>query len=446
MTKDQKKYSSAHIIAVDMGYGHERAVNPLRDIADGGIMAANTYQDIPAADRRIWRQSQSVYERISRLKHIPLFGAALFGAMDYVQRIEPFYPKRDLSKPHMQTREMYRYIRNGWGKHLIARLNAKPLPLITSFFTVAFFAEEHGYNGPIYAICTDTDVSRAWAPLYPKKTRITYCAPNRRVKERLLLYGVPERQILVTGFPLPKENIGDNLEILKNDLSARICRLDPAGKYRRKYARTLEYAFGGDFCPPRERIQSYTLTFAVGGAGAQRELGGVILSSLRRDIISGRVRMRLVAGTRADVRDYFIKFARELNLTDFIGSEISIIYAPGKSEYFAAFNAALRTTDVLWTKPSELSFYAGLGIPIIMAPTIGSQEEYNKSWLFSIGAGVVEDDPRYVNEWLWDWMQSGWLAEAAMNGFMDAPRNGTYHIEDVALRGIRSEIEDVHLL
>ena len=28
----------------------------------------------------------------------------------------------------------------------------------------------------------------------------------------------------------------------------------------------------------------------------------------------------------------------------------------------------MRTTDILWTKPSELSFYCGLGIPIIMAP------------------------------------------------------------------------------
>ena len=28
----------------------------------------------------------------------------------------------------------------------------------------------------------------------------------------------------------------------------------------------------------------------------------------------------------------------------------------------------MRTTDILWTKPSELSFYCGLGIPIVMAP------------------------------------------------------------------------------
>ena len=47
-------------------------------------------------------------------------------------------------------------------------------------------------------------------------------------------------------------------------------------------------------------------------------------------------------------------------------------------EYFNTFNETLRETDILWTKPSELSFYAGLGIPIIIAPTIGSLEDFNK--------------------------------------------------------------------
>jgi len=103
-------------------------------------------------------------------------------------------------------------------------------------------------------------------------------------------------------------------------------------------------------------------------------------------------------------------------------------------------------TDILWTKPSELSFYAGLGLPIIIAPTVGSQEEFNKEWLISIGAGVEQQDPRYVNEWLADWLDSGWLAEAAMNGFLNAPHKGAYHMEEVVLKGKRSEIEDIHLL
>ena len=81
-----------------------------------------------------------------------------------------------------------------------------------------------------------------------------------------------------------------------------------------------------------------------------------------------------------------------------------------------------------------------------MAPSVGSQEDYNRAWLHSIDAGFEQEDPRYVHEWLFDWLESGWLAEAAMKGFLDAPRNGVYHIEEIVLHGIRSEIEDMHLL
>ena len=125
---------------------------------------------------------------------------------------------------------------------------------------------------------------------------------------------------------------------------------------------------------------------------------------------------------------------------------VHILYADDKVEYFKQFNQLLNDTDILWTKPSELSFYAGLGLPIIMAPTIGSQEQFNKRWLHSIGAGAEQENPEYVHEWLFDWLDSGWLAEAAMEGFLDAPRNGAYHVEDIVLKGKRSEIEDLHLL
>ena len=37
-------------------------------------------------------------------------------------------------------------------------------------------------------------------------------------------------------------------------------------------------------------------------------------------------------------------------------------------DYFAAFNALLAETDILYTKPSELSFFAALEIPLGCAP------------------------------------------------------------------------------
>jgi len=450
----KKIFKKAYIVTVDMGYGHQRAVYPLKDIAacpvgwtDSTIITANNYGGIPKSDRRKWESSRKLYETVSRMKKIPVIGNWIFGIMDYVQRIEPFYPKRDLSSPVMQVKQIYSMIRRGWGKHLIEILNKKPLPLVTSFFATAFFAEEHGYKGDIYCLCTDTDISRAWVPLEPKKTRIRYFAPNKRVKQRLMRYGVAEKQIYVTGFPLPKENIGARTtnKQLKENLGCRISNLDPHGRYQKKYAKTIETYLGARFCKVKDR-HPLTITFAVGGAGAQRDIGVTILKSLHEYIDNGKIRLNLVAGSRNDVYRYYEQAVKKLHLEGQHGGTVNIVFAKKKMDYFAKFNEVLKTTDLLWTKPSELSFYAGLGIPVIMAPTIGSQEDFNRAWLHSIGAGFEQDDPRYTHEWLFDWFESGWLAEAAMEGFLDAPRNGAYHIEDIVLKGKRSEIEDVHLM
>jgi len=446
-------YSNAYVITVDMGYGHQRAADPLQDMAgtpvgwgSAEIITANNYAGIPRKDKNRWMGSRKIYETISRLKKVPLIGHPIFQFMDYIQRIEPFYPKRDLSRSTVQLRSIYRMIGRGWGKHLIDTLNKKPLPLVSTFFIPAFFAEEHGYKGDIYCVCTDTDISRAWAPLNPKKTRIKYLAPNKRVKQRLQLYGVKEENIFVTGFPLPKENIGGNgLHILKQSLGCRISNLDPHGKFQKKYKKTIEENLGSQFCKLDAR-HPLTITFAVGGAGAQKDIGVTILKSLHTYIDEGKIILNLVAGTRNDVYRYYLEAVGKLHLEKKHGGSVCILYAKHKSEYFKEFNKILLSTDILWTKPSELSFYSALGLPIIMAPPIGSQELFNSAWLHAIGAGFEQEDPRYTHEWLFDWLASGWLAEAALHGFLDAPRMGAYHIEDIVLRGKRSEIEDVHLL
>ncbi len=444
----------AYVVAVDMGYGHQRAAYPLLDVATvpGGwhfekptIISADSYPGIPYGDRMMWQATRKFYETVSRMKGFPLLGKQLFNVMDYLERIESFYPKRDLSKAPFKTKYIYRLIKNGFGRHLIDELNKDPLPFITSFFIPAFFAEEHGYKGEIYCLCTDTDISRVWAPLRPATSRITYLVPNYRVKERLKQYGVNGEKIFVTGFPLPKVALGaeKELEIARSSLRRRIALLDPRGRYQRNYKSILDLYLGGSV--PEKDIP-LTLTFAVGGAGAQATIGISIIKSLRENIKAGTIKINLVAGSSNHVRRMYERALVRLRLDSYKGNSVNIIYDSDKYEYFKKFNNVLVGTDILWTKPSEMSFYAGLGLPIIIAPPLGAQEECNKSWLHSIGAGTEQDDPRYVNEWLFDWLQSGWLAEAAMNGFMDAPKRGTFHIEDLVLRGKATEIEDVHFL
>ncbi|MFA5076077.1 MAG: hypothetical protein WC480_01530 [Patescibacteria group bacterium] len=431
MSSNKKQNRKAWVVAVDMGYGHERAANPFSDIANEGIIIANNYQGIPEEDRRVWQSSRKFYEFVSRAKYLPLIGNIIFGVFDYFQRINPFYPRRDLSAKTMQLKYMYRLMRHSnWGKNLIEYLNKDPqIPFLATFFNVAFFAEYHGYKGDIYCIVTDTDISRTWAPLEPHNSKIKYLAPTNRAVERLKLYGVKPQNIFLTGFPLPKDNIGGRqMTNLKSDLWDRIHQLDPTHKFINKYHESLNHYLG-----PVKKItkRPLTLTFAVGGAGAQRELGANILKSLRKWIISGKIKINLIAGIRNEVYIYFKEAINKLGLQKHLGENIDIIFAINKNDYFDRFNQILRVTDILWTKPSELAFFTALGIPIVISDPIGSQEFYNQNWLTSLGGGINQDNPKYADQWLSDWLESGWLAEAAFQGFLDAPKFGTYKIEEI---------------
>lgn len=428
-----------------MGYGHSRAAYALRGLSGGEVVSANDYRGIPAEDRRIWRQSRQLYEAISRMKPVPVIGSFLFETLDRWQEIPSFYPRRDLSEPNAQVKQLYRLINKGWGKHLIDTLAKNPVPFVTTFFASAFFADHFDYPGDIYCVTTDADISRAWASLDPKKSRIKYFASNGRVVERLKLYGVPEHNIFLTGFPMPKELVGGpTSKTLKDLLAARLCNLDPQGIFHARYQRTLRSEIGPARCNARSD-HPLTLTYSVGGAGAQRQLGVQILKSLKRKIASHEIRVNLVAGTRPDVAKYYTDAAVGLGLKKQIGDWLVIPTFSSRAAYFDDFTKLLATTDILWTKPSELSFYAGLGIAVIMAPPIGSQEEFNRIWLQYMGGGVAQNDPEFANEWLFDWINSGGVARMAWNGYVEAPTHGTYRIEDVVL-GRMSEIHALPLI
>jgi len=137
----------------------------------------------------------------------------------------------------------------------------------------------------------------------------------------------------------------------------------------------------------------------------------------------------LVAGTKEKVNRYFKKKILAIGLSN--NRNIEIIFDQDINKYFKAFNVALRETDILWTKPSELSFYSALGIPIIIAPSIGSQEDFNKRWLLKSGFGNLQEDPSHTDQWLSDWLEKGYLAEAAMQGFIEGQKLGTFNIKEI---------------
>ncbi len=430
----KKPSDKAWVVAVTMGYGHLRAAYPLQGLAKDHFMYADDYPDMPESDRGIWINSRKFYETISRFRVVPVIGKPVFSILDRWQSLPQFYPQRDLSRATFQVRQAYAFFKRGFMRHFVRRIAKDPLPLVTSFFYVAQAAEFHGYPNEIYCVICDSDMSRSWVALDPKKSRINYFAPNRRVAERLREYGVPERNILLTGFPLPKDLIGGlEYDTLKKDLAHRLANLDPSGIYHARFGPAVQKLLGAKNYPGKNG-HPLTLAFAVGGAGAQREMALPILKSLARRVKSGSMRILLIAGNRPEVAKYFEKAIKEAGLAG-ERSGASILLGRSKQDYFDKLTKALHAVDVLWTKPSELSFYTALGIPIIIAPTIGSQEDFNAWWLRSIGAGLPQMDPEYCEEWLDDWLNSGWLARAAVAGFTNAPKRGTYRIEELLNRG-----------
>ncbi len=417
-----------------MGYGHQRTAFPLKDLApEGKIINANDYPGIPAGDRRIWETTRIIYEFISRIKKIPLIGEFIFFIFDRVQKILRFYPKRDLSQPNFQLKQISVLIKKGWGKHLIETLRTdsgrEPLPLITTFFTPAFMAEFFKYPGEIFCIVCDADIARTWAPINPQKSRIKYFAPTSWVVSRLKLYGVKEENIFFTGYPLPQSLIGDEkMEILLQDLENRILNLDPKGKYFKQYKVLVDKYFGR---LPEFQDHPLTIMFAVGGAGAQKEIGIKILKSLAKKIKADEIKVVLVAGTKNKIKEYFERNIENLGLKKFLGKNIEIVFDEDIESYFQKFNLALRKTDILWTKPSEVSFYTALGLPIIIASPVGSQEEFNKKWLLRLGSGIPQENPNYANQWLFDFLDSGRFAEAAMQGFIEGEKLGVFNIQKI---------------
>jgi len=429
----RSKNSNVWLVTVDMGYGHQRATYPLKHLAYKGIINANTYKGIPEKDKKNWLGQRRFYEAISRFKNVPIFGDLAFELFDKFQKISNYYPKRDLSKTTIQVAGAFRILKNNkLGEHLINKLKKRPeMPFVTSFFLTAFMAEVFEYPGEIYCVICDADISRAWVSENPKMSRIKYFAPCQRVVDRLKLYGVAEERIFLTGFPLPKENIGtEHQAILKKDLRSRLVNLDPNRLYLTKYKETLCKNLSIKSLP-KTTNHPLTITFAVGGAGAQREIGGAIIASLKEKIRQGKVRVNLIAGIHHTVNRYFKTTIIKIGMRKYLGSGIRILFEPVKQKYFKKFNHWLRTTDILWTKPSELSFYTGLGIPIVMCPPIGSQEDFNRKYLMYLGAGIDQLDLKCINEWLFDWVNSGRLAEAAAQGFLEAPKFGTFNIEKI---------------
>jgi len=416
------------VVSMEMGYGHLRAAYALADALGSKVWLAD---EAPIADdfeRKLWQWIRRAHRLLSRPAPWAFLERPANALMDGITMIPSLHDAPDQSAPDFSVIALNRLIRLGLGKGLVSRLRESRAPLVTTFYAPAIIANEADLS-PIYCVVTDADVHRVWVPMDPEHSNIHYLAPSPRVVRRLRAYGVREDHISLTGFPLPLELSG-NVQVSDRSLSAqiarRIVRLDPENTFCALHAPMLERILGK--LPHEQRGRPVEIMFAVGGAGAQVGLSDVFLPRLRDHVLRDRVRIHLVAGTRAEVAQRFTQQLRRARLSSRIGSGISIVYAADFASYYREFNRLLARVDVLWTKPSELSFYAGLGIPLVLSHPVGAHERFNRRWLREHGAGLKQRRLDHLPGWFDEWLTDGILAEAAWSAYTRIPRNGTEQI------------------
>ncbi len=420
------------LVAVDMGYGHLRAAHALAAALGAPVLELDRPPLASEAEQRRWARVRAAYEALSRSSQLPLVGRPLRRLLEAITFIPRLSAARDQSRPTLGVAALEALARRGLGRGLLDHLHREDATLVTTFYAPAVIADFLGYRRTV-CVVTDTDINRIWVSRWPAHSTVHYCVPSERALRRLRAFGVRPELIHHPGFPLPPALTGGpGLDTLRANLAARLVRLDPRGAFREQLREEIAHLLGE--LPAGEERRPPLLTFAVGGAGAQHALARSFLPALRRPLEQGRLRLALVAGTRRDVAARFEAWVRDAGLGAARGEAVEIVCEDSFPAYLARFEALLARTDVLWTKPSEISFYGALGIPLVFSWPVGVHERVNRRWVLHRGAGFKQERPGEAWDWLREWLDDGTLAGAAWAGYQRLPKFGTARIAEVVAR------------
>ena len=408
------------VASVAMGYGHLRAATALAD----GLGVAVTRVDLPplatAGEALLWRLVRRSYERMSRLSQGRLAGPLVAPLLDSLTRIP-----EAAGPPHgrgTSARLLLSLIRSGLGRGMAAELRHSGRPLVTTFYAPAVAAVQAGVQ-QVLCVVTDTDLHPVWAPGAAVRGGVVYLAPTSQAQDRLVRYGVPRHRVLETGFPLPAELLGgQDLSTLRSDLARRLGRLDPHGVFLDARRNETVTELGAE---PETSPEPLHLAVAVGGAGAQAAAVRSLLEALAPVVRHRRLRVTVVAGDHRHLQRRFTSWIRGARL-DEVPRGVEVLYRDSFDETYRAFNRLLGEVDLLWTKPSELVFYAALGLPLLLAPPVGDHERRNAEWVVEAGTALPCPEPAELWPVLARKLAGGRLAERAWDGYQHLPRRGLY--------------------
>jgi hypothetical protein len=431
----------AWVITAHMGLGHMRAAWTLKNWAkeEKVIVLGDDNAFSTENDRKILNRTRFFYYQISRAMELPVIGKFIFGLLNKMMKFPGLYSKEDEKERTLGTVILERMVKK---KKICCKISEKAscdksVPLIHTFYATAVAMDSMCESGSNWLIVTDTDINRVWVAGNPEKSKIKYLVPCGKTERRLLKYGVKNENIFVSGFPLPIENIGskEKQEIIAKDLAARMVRLDRNGSFRKMFGKTCLEILGLEGFPETEK--TINLMYAIGGSGVQASTALKIAASLQKEIKNKDFSLTISCGINKELYCNLRHSFANSQYEELLGFGVNIIFANKFEDYYNSFNQALRKTDILWTKPSEMSFYCALGIPIITSAPVGHHEKVNRRWLNEIHAAIrTPGKAKECSEWLQDLIDTGILPQTAWNGYLNAEKMGTYNIIDKVFENI----------
>jgi len=185
----------------------------------------------------------------------------------------------------------------------------------------------------------------------------------------------------------------------------------------------------------------YLLT--VGGAGAQREIFRGVINTLLPEIESGKAVLFLNVGDHAGVLEGLKKEIPQLSKATLfcddyeksssfarkaLNEDIDCgIYAFLHKDIFSAVyitNLLMRASDVLVTKPSELSFYP---VPKLFIHRVGGHEAYGAIRSSEVGDGTYEcETPRETSDMIMLMQRDSEVLLSLNNAIVQNGKNGLY--------------------
>lgn len=422
------KKDKALIVTTHMGLGHMRAAYALRELMEEPVVFGMDKDFTTEEEAVFLDRIRRVYYLFSKAMGIPFIGKYIFGVMDRIMKFPGLYSKEKQTEKTLGTWLLDIIVKK---RKICVKLAEKAsqnpeIPVVHTFYATAVAMDRLAPETSNWLIVTDVDINRVWVAGKPQKSRIKYLVPSQRTKRRLLKYGVLSRNIIVTGFPLPVENT--DKKVFSEDLAKRIARLDVNGSFRKMYGKVCLDVLGLKEFPETDR--TVRIMYAIGGSGVQADMALKIVDSLKPSLSNGDFRLYISCGINKEVYKELNEGLIERGYSEGLQSCVTVIYSQDFKEYYDKFNETLRDTDILWTKPSEMSFYCGLGVALLTSRPVGYHEKMNRRWLREIHAAIkMPGPPEECSQWLYDLLESDIFAQTAWNGYLNAETYGTEKIK-----------------